>query len=347
MNNVHRTYRKKFALLILGLLLLAATIPAMALEGMPLSVHFVDVGQGDSILIQGPDGATALIDGGNSNGEALAYLQRLGISQLDIVLLTHPHADHVGGLVAVMDALPVGGVWTSGAYNTTGIFERFLDVIEKEKIPYHEVKTGDTIYLGRLQLEVLYSEPEGRSLNDTSIVLRVAYGQVVFLLMGDAETSTETKLLQIKPTQLRATVLKVGHHGSSTSSSTAFLDAVRPTIAVYSAGARNQYGHPHDSVISQLKAIGATVYGTDVDGSILVTTDGMVYEVETNKGAILSIAPPVSATLPYDPAGADRDCGNFKTHAEAQAFFIAAGGPAHDPHRLDGDNDGIACESLP
>jgi competence protein ComEC len=344
----------------------SVAIPVAVVQSVDglLEVHFIDVGQGDSIFLRAADGSTALIDGGNPNGLALAYLRSIGVTHLNAVILTHPHADHVGGLVDVLKALQVDNVWTSGASNTTSIFERFIDTIAARKIPYHEAATGDKIALGSMVFDVLYGTADSNNLNDTSLVLKLQYGSVSFLFTGDAERPTESILLNTKRDQLAATILKVGHHGSSTSSSTRFLQAVRPAVAVYSAGVNNQYGHPNSGTISRLTAIGATIYGTDQYGTITVTTDGTSFKVLTAQGndvvrvsATLQPFPTLSATasqtawqiagLRYDPMGRDRNCSAFPTHAEAQAFFIAAGGPEYDPHRLDGDNDGIACESLP
>jgi len=341
------------------------TMPIAAVQSVDglLEVHFIDVGQGDSIFIRAADGSTALIDGGSQNGLALAYLRTASVTRLNAVILTHPHADHVGGLVDVLKTLQVDNVWTSGASNTTSIYERFLDTIAARKIPYHEAATGDQIAFGSLAFDVLYGRGNSSNLNDTSLVLKLQYSNVSFLFTGDAEIPTESILLDTKRDQLGATVLKVGHHGSSTSSSTAFLQVVRPSVAVYSAGAGNQYGHPNSGTISRLTTIGATIYGTDQYGTITIKTDGTIYQVLTaHKAENMSIAatalpsPTLDlatanawqlAGLPYDPMGRDRNCSAFKTHAQAQAFVIAAGGPEHDPHRLDGDNDGIACESLP
>lgn len=306
-----------------------------------LRVHFIDVGQGDSILIQTPDGANALIDGGYPNGRALAYLQAEGITRIDVLIASHPHADHIGGLVEVLHTLPVGAVWTSGATHTTGVFEQFLDAIDQARVPYHEAQTGTTIAVGQMQLAVLRSDPHAADLNDSSLVLRLQHGTISFLFTGDAERPSETALLRTSKAQLTATVLKVGHHGSYTSSSPEFLAAVKPEVAVYSAGSGNSYGHPHSETIQALQAVHAHIYGTPEHGTIVVESDGQRYEVQTSR----SIDP--AATIPPEAREPDRDCGSFATHAEAQAFFVAAGGPTRDPHGLDGDDDGIACESLP
>lgn len=342
--------------LLLTVLLLELSIHLLAAQPTSLRVDFINVGQGDSIFIQTPDGATALIDGGSSNGLALAYLQQQGIQSLDLVIATHPHEDHIGGLIAVMDTLPVGAVWTSGAAHTTYTYETFLDTIAEQAIPYYEAASGTQIALGTLNFDVLYGVASAGNLNDTSLVLRLVYGEVSFLFMGDAEAPTERTLLNTVPEQLSSTVLKVGHHGSNSSSTQEFLNVVQPQIAVYTAGGSNSYGHPHQEVIDRLIQVNAAIYGTDVHGTIRVETDGAQVTVITELGtSTITPAPVLDATpgmtptagLAYDPNGPDRDCGDFRTHDEAQAFFIAAGGPGRDPHRLDGDDDGVACESLP
>jgi competence protein ComEC len=316
-----------------------------------LYVDFIDVGQGDSILIQAPGNINVLIDGGENNGLALAHLQNRQIDHLDAVIATHPHADHIGGLPDILRAFPVGAVWTSGASHTTATFERFLDAIIERQIPYYEAQTGDVIGVGGLQFQVLHSARSANDLNDTSLVLRLEYGDTSFLFTGDASQSVEQRIVSSSLFPLNATVLKVGHHGSYTATSAAFLAAVQPQIAVYSAGRGNSYGHPHDASIRNLEAIGATVFGTDVNGTVTIATDGVGLEIVTTSVGTVNAAPPsIAQSAPAAPpvdAGGDKDCGDFATHAEAQAFFVAAGGPDRDPHRLDGDNDGIACESLP
>lgn len=331
-----------------------------------LAVHVIDVGQGDSILIHAPDGTTALIDGGYDNGQALAYLRDQAIQRIDLLIASHPHADHIGGLVEVLRALPVGAIWTSGATHTTGTFEAFLDAIAETKTPYYEAHRGDRIPFGTMAFAVLRSDPEASDLNDTSLVLKLTHGQVSFLFTGDAEAASEADLLHTNKEDLTSTILKVGHHGSYTSSSPAFLAAVHPEVAIYSAGRHNSYGHPHAETLAALAAVGAQIYGTDRHGTVIVQSDGQHYQIRTTQPAspdpglphtpmpspispsLPSTAiPSTGLTAPQHPNGPDANCSDFATRAEAQAFFLAAGGPEADPHRLDGDNDGSACEALP
>ena len=336
-----------------------------------LKVHFIDVGQGDSIFIQTPDGTTALIDGGYDNGLALAYLQQQQITRIDVMIASHPHADHIGGLVEVMRTLDVGEVWASGATHTTYIFEAFLDTIAEQRIPYYEATIGTTIPIGELQFETVYVN-SAADLNNGSLVLRLDFGEVSFLFTGDAEAEAEQQMAQTVADRLPATVLKVGHHGSYTSSIPAFLAVVSPAVAVYSAGIDNTYGHPYEEAIANLLNGGAIIYGTDINGTVVIVSDGQTYEIlPEHDGQFVVRAqttvvqtpgapapscncvcncipaeisvPVITATFRYDPFGPDRNCGDFATHDEAQAYFEAS----NHGHGLDGDGDGIACESLP
>jgi competence protein ComEC len=349
--------RWTLALFLIVMISPSSVHAVQSVDAAQLEVHFIDVGQGDAILIMTPDGSTALIDGGLSNGQAMDYLQSLGLDRIDVIIATHPHQDHIAGLVDIMQTFDVGGVWQPGSTNTTLAFERFLTTIVHEGIPFHDAGTGDVIPLGALSLDVLYGVPQAANLNNTSLVLRLTYGDISFLFTGDAERAVEQFLVSANPDRLRSTVLKMGHHGSSTSATPAFVDAVHPQIAVYSAGSGNAYGHPHASPLSNVSAVGATVFGTDVDGTVIITTDGESYRVTTSsdqsivvgavESEVESITPEPAPTLRYDPFGRDRNCPAFESQPEAQAFFEAACGPDSDPHGLDGDNDGIVCESLP
>ncbi len=249
-----------------------------------IQVHFIDVGQGDSILIRAPDGKAMLIDGGDTDTGVVQYLKSKGITRLDMVVATHPHADHIGGLVQVLKAIPVAKVITNGQPTTTKTYENFLDAIAAAKSEYVEVKRGDSLRLGDLVLSVLNPASKGNDLNNNSVVLRLAYGKVSFLFTGDAQAEAEASMTASSVSPITATILKVGHHGSRTSSSPAFLALVKPQVAIYSAGINNDYGHPHPETLAALAAVGATVYGTDVNRTVIVTTDGNTFQVSPVTG---------------------------------------------------------------
>jgi competence protein ComEC len=246
-----------------------------------IEVHVIDVGQGDAILLRAPD-ATVLIDGGESNSGVVPYLQRLGVQKVDVVVATHPHADHIGGLIDVLQQIPVDRVVTNGQLHTTLTYERFLDAIADAGAEYIEVARGDVIRAGSLVLDVLHPESLTDSLNDGSVVLRLTHGSVSFLLTGDIEKVSEDQLVA-SGLDLRSQILKVPHHASRSSSSTAFLQRVQPEVAIYCAGVGNRYGHPHDETLAALAAVGAQILGTDVHGTVVVTTDGETYQMTVER----------------------------------------------------------------
>jgi competence protein ComEC len=250
-----------------------------------VEVDFIDVGQGDGILIQSSDGTNVVIDGGEQGSGELPYLQSKNIKRVDMMVATHPHSDHIGGLVDVLNAIPVSKVVTNGQPHTTGVYEKFLDGIANAKAEYIEAKRGDTLQAGNLTLQVLspVSAASG-DFNNNSLVLRLVVGKVTFLFTGDAQMDAEASLIAAN-LPLKADILKVGHHGSHTSSSMSFLSQVKPAVAVYMAGVDNQYGHPHSETIASLNSIGAKIYGTDVNGTVSVTTDGNTYQITTLKSA--------------------------------------------------------------
>jgi len=272
-----------------------------------LLVTFIDVGQGDAILIQSPEGQTALIDGGESDSGIVAKLNALGVRRIDVMIATHPHSDHIGGLTQVLRAMPVSRVVTNGRPHTTLTYERFLDAIFAAQAEYIEAQQGDVIPLGSLRLDVLSpaSNYALNDLNEGSLVVRLQHGSVAFLFTGDAGIPTENRLMASGQT-IKADVLKVGHHGSKSSSSLAFLQAVKPTIAVYTAGAGNRYGHPAPSVITNLVSAGAQIYGSDQHGTIVVRSDGTNFwiNLEKNEPAVGAIAPPAPAAPLATPSPA-------------------------------------------
>jgi competence protein ComEC len=262
----------------------ATLVPMNA--GGALVVTFIDVGQGDSILIEAPNGHTMLIDGGSAGNGALAYLQKQGIKSIDLMIATHPHEDHIGGLVEVLNTIPVKKVITNGQSNTTSIYEHFLDAITNAKAEYIDVARGDTINLGSITFSVLSPAAIiGDDMNHNSLVLRMNYGTTTFLFMGDADMDAESGILAAS-LPVKADILKLGHHGSCQSSSPALLDAVHPVVAIYSAGLHNPYGHPCVDTINALKARSVFVFGTDTTGSIIITVTMEGYTITNSTGVI-------------------------------------------------------------
>ena len=247
----------------------------------PLEVYFFDVGQGDSELIRLPGGENILIDAGTSSteDELVGELRSLGAETLDLVVATHPHADHIGGMAAVIDAFDVRQVVmpriSESDTPTTKTYENLLQSIADKGLTITPAEPGDELLSsGGAVLTVLAPNGEDYGdLNNYSVVLRLTYGEDSFLFTGDAEEASEEEMLSLD-WPLTATVLKCGHHGSETSTSPAFLDAVSPQYAVISCGVDNDYGHPDAVTLEKLEAAGAEVFRTDLQGSILASTDG-------------------------------------------------------------------------
>ena len=248
-----------------------------------LTVRFLDVGQGDSALIV-CNGQTMLIDGGSvSEGQFLvSRLSRLGVSELDYVVNTHPDEDHCGGLAGVLAKYPAEHVYSSVTEHTTKVFSNVVKYAEEQGRQIEVPETGDSWYVGDAAVTCIGPIGTYSDSNNGSLVLRVDFGETSFLFTGDMEQKAEADLLE-SGADVRADVLKVGHHGSPTSSSQAFLEAVEPSIAVISVGADNDYGHPGADVLSRLEALGAELYRTDTQGEIIVRSDGQALTVTTDK----------------------------------------------------------------
>ena len=269
--------------------------------GGEVAVHFLDVGQGNATLIVAPD-ATMLIDTGrHDRTDVVPMLQSLGVASIDVVAITHGHADHIGQLDRVLGSFDVGEVWMSGTPHTTQTFERAITAIENSSAGYEEPRGGDTATIGSLTVEILNPVALSGDLDVDMLVMRVSYGEVSFLFTGDMPAAGEGTVVARHGGGVASTVYQVGHHGSNTSTSAGFLAAVQPQVAVVSASATNQYGHPHREVIDRLTAAGVAVYGTAVHGTVTVTTDGATYEVSTGQAA-LPIAPIAPAPAPANPA---------------------------------------------
>ncbi len=261
--------------------------PATAEAGAPLTVKVLDVGQGDAILIRTKD-QVALIDTGDvpARDKLVAMLKSQGISTIDKLIITHPHADHIGGAAAVFDNFTVKQIYDSGQKTTSNLYKQYLTQIQKKNIPFTVVTAGTIIDLGNEStLKVLAPEKPFLSgndsdLNNNSVVAKLIYRGFSMLLTGDAEKESEERMLGGKDAaSLKSTLLKSGHHGSRTSSTMPFLQAVSPEAALISLGANNEYHHPHPSTLKKYSEKKIKVYRTDTDGTLTVTTDGKTYTI--------------------------------------------------------------------
>ncbi len=258
-----------------------------------LVVHFIDVGQGDAILI---DYGTneMLIDGGRW-GDCAAYVPSYIDGALEVMVATHPDADHIGGLDDILDIFDVENIWLNGDTASTQTYTDFMAKVNAEGAQVHQAQRGEQISLGDLTFDVLYPTlPLGSDKNENSIVLELAFGQIDFLFTGDVESGGEASMLAAGLID-DIDILKVSHHGSKYCSTANFLAAAQPEIAIYSAGANNTYGHPAPETITRLCDIGAIIYGTDVHGTIVVTTNGTTYDVYPSNDV-----PPVDCSISSD-----------------------------------------------
>jgi len=290
--------RRTLPIVVLAVLLLAIGVtqfhhwgaPPIPLGAETLSIHFLDVGQGDCALIQTPDGRNVLVDAGDEahGDEVVRYLTASGVNQIDLLVITHPHSDHIGGLPAVLESFGVSRVLDTGCPHGSQTYKAVLATIQARKIDYRlACDLRKPSVCGNVTFEVLWPPPEYQpageeGLNDGSIVLRVEYGGIGVLLAGDIQKDAEGKLLASGHV-LESAVLKVAHHGSESGTSNELLQLVKPAYAVISVGADNSYGHPSRSVLDRLAAIGAQVYRTDEQGAIAIITDGKTVQVRSER----------------------------------------------------------------
>lgn len=267
--------------------------PSPTVEGIDtqstnrLVVHVIDVGHGDAILVVSPEGLTALIDGGSADPGVVDYLWGQGVEGIDLMIATHPHEDHIGGLIQVLEEMPVARVVTNGQPHSPGTYEDFLDAILGSAAEYSEAQRGDTIALGEMEFSVLNpGENLGGDLNENSMVLRLVYGQTTMLFMGDAGMEAEASMMAAG-LNLKADILKVGHHGSCSGTSPSFLQAVQPEVGIYTAGVDKQDGLPCAETIYVLNQREIFVLGTDVNGSIIITVTGDGYRITDAAGKVL------------------------------------------------------------
>lgn len=257
--------------------LLLSLVIIVGVAQAELDVHFLDVRQGDCVLII-CDGEAMLIDGGPSSASQMVYSYiRQRVEELDVVIATHPHDDHIGGLSAALNAVPVGVIYSPVSEWGSICWANMVKYAKAQGTPIVVPSEGDAISLGGAVVSIIHCWPEAWEENDMSIVLRVDYGETSFLFTGDAEIMSEEMMLSDEM-PLRADVLKVAHHGSRYSSSPEFLAAVKPEWAVISCGEGNAYGHPHEEVLQALSQ--ATVLRTDQLGTIVFHSDGVALSVE-------------------------------------------------------------------
>lgn len=236
-------------------------------------VHFVDVGQGDATIIQGKD-FNVLIDAGEAGSGVTEYIDSLGITTFDYVIATHPHSDHIGGMKDVIDQYEIKNFMMPDVVHTTKTFENMISALEDNAVEVTIPQTGDTFGNGEILFTVIApNSTVYESLNDYSIGLRLDCDERSFLFAGDAEIISEEEMLSGN-ISLAADVYKVSHHGSTTSTSQAFLDAIDPEIAVISCGKGNSYGHPHKEILKRLSDKDIKILRTDMSGNILLFTDG-------------------------------------------------------------------------
>ena len=285
--SAHR--RLRLSALVLTILI------ASPVASADLTVHFIDVGQGDAVLIECDDyDQWALIDAGDRFKDPVAklrsYLESQDVGTIHLLVATHPHADHIGGMSMVLQEFTVLLVADSGYEATSALWRDYKEFLMTTPIPVIFPRRGDVIQLGNLELYVLHpSDPVDRyaNTNNSSVVIRLEYGDVSFLFTGDVEAEGESEMLSELGNSaselLDVDILKVAHHGSRTSSSEAFLSVVTPEVAVISVGEGNRYGLPDEEVLHALAEVGAEVYRTDYDGTVVIWTDGSEYSVTTEQ----------------------------------------------------------------
>lgn len=278
-------------------------------------VHFIDVGQGDAILIQLSSGKNILIDAGESSSPVISYLKQAGVKKLDAVIATHPHSDHIGGMADVIQAFDIGSFYMPKVSHTTKTFENMIDAVKNKGLKATEAKAGASIDVGQgfMAFFVAPNSASYDNLNNYSAVLKLEVGQSAFLFTGDAEELSENEIVR-GGSNLQSNVLKVGHHGSKSSSTASFLNAVKPQYAVICVGSDNKYGHPTDEVLTRLQAVGAKIYRTDTQGTIIITSNGN--NISVNKS-------PASITAPVNEAPNNQNAsGQYIGNKNSKKFHL-------------------------
>lgn len=287
-----------------------------------LTVTWLDVGQGDAAVIQ-CGGQSMLIDGGKPEKSSYIYawLQQHGLSYLDVIVATHVDADHIGGLSGALNYASVGTAYCPETTGTTETFQSFVKYLAQRGKQITVPTAGETFALGGAQIQILGPLHRAEDSNDNSIVLKVSFGAISFLFTGDAERAEEQDLLN-SGVNLQSTVLKVGHHGSDTSTSYPFLRAVAPQYAVISVGAGNSYGHPTEAVLSRLRDAGVTTFRTDMQGEITAVSDGQTINFSTAKNAVAIASANAGGGNADGAAGAGTTAGSYVLNTNSHKFHL-------------------------
>ncbi len=274
---------KKIIKILSGLLIVIAVLSVIVWQSsrnQELKVYFFDVGQGDAILIRTPSRQNIVIDGGPDNsfitklGETLPFYDKT----IDLMVLTHPHDDHLFGLIEVLKRYQVKQVLSTGVIHTTDAYLDWLKIIRDKKIPLKVAQAGQKYIFGQIELKVLYpfqdfTNQQVENLHEAMVVVQLVYGEVKIMFTGDLEEAGETEILKQYQPELHSQLIKIAHHGSTTSSNNDFLKAIAPQFAVISVGADNKFGHPSLRIIRRLEKLGIKIYRTDQAGDITAVTD--------------------------------------------------------------------------
>lgn len=258
-------------------------IPTSKIDNPDIQSHFIDVGQGDSIFIELPNKECMLIDAGEKDAgkKVINYIKSKGYERINYLIATHPHADHIGGMKEVINSFDIGLIYMPKVTTNTSTYINLLKAIDEKELKIKSAKAGVKIIDNdNLKIDIISPNSDKYDdLNNYSAVVKLNYKDISYLYMGDAEKIVEDEI----KSDVKADVIKVGHHGSSSGSSLAFLKKVNPSIAVIQVGKDNSYGHPKQTILNRFKNIGTTVYRNDINGNIIVSTDGKKIDVVTEK----------------------------------------------------------------
>lgn len=290
-----------------------------------LKLHMLDVGQGDSLLLE-CDGSYMLVDAGEAdkgNG-VVEYLKGQNVRRLSYAVITHPHSDHFGGMKKVLQSIPTDNIVMTEAYNTTRAWESLIDYIDKENFNVVFPKTNDVFNVGGCKVNIYSPDIDNDNKNNCSLVLRAVYDNMAVLLTGDAEKSEEKEILE-SGFNVQADVLKLGHHGSSTSTSSEFLEKVSPSLALISCGKNNDYGHPHKETISKLKKYNIPAMRTDLDKTVVVNLcNNKITTVANGKEQTISKSGSAKTSLSSEVSSADSSQHRYIGNKSSRVFHLGS-----------------------